>query len=150
MLHPSIGTSYDTQKKRFRRLISLWFSAAGMFWIAMYGAELLGLITLEEMQSLRTGQTVIYFVLLTLWGVEYLREARRLALVITEANSRGIPPDHIHANDVGTRLHWFGVVRPMGTGVAATLLPALNILGLAISFALIVAQYWRLAAASGF
>lgn len=147
MLHPSIGITYTAQKKRFRRLISLWFSAAGVYWLVMYGAELLGAINIEEMQVLRTGQTVIYFVLLTLWGMEYLREARRLALVITTANERRTAPDEIQASELSTHLHWFSILRPVGTGLGAKIVPALNILGLAISLGLIAAQYGRLVSA---
>lgn len=147
MLHPSIGTSYTVQKKRFRRLISLWFSAAGMYWLAMYGAELSGAISMDDMQSLRTGQTVIYFILLTLWGMEYLRESRRLALVIMKANERHVSPDEVQASELALQLHWFGILRTVGTGLGAKIVPTLNILGLAISLGLIAAQYGRLVSA---
>lgn len=148
MLHPSIGTSYDSEKKRFRRIISLWFSAAGMYWLAMYGAELLGVITVEEMHTLRNGQTVIYFILLTVWGLEYLRESRRLAIVIAEANGKRLAPNQVTAQDVASRLHWFGILKPTGAGRGAAIMPSLNILGLLVSFVLIVAQYWRLVSSS--
>jgi hypothetical protein len=144
MFSNSIEAPYNTQKRLFKRLISMAFTLAGIYWLFIYGAEWASLIDAEERTSLRSGQTIIYFILLTLWGVEYLRESKRLSHVIEVANGLGVTPQDVSMEQL-TRKGAFSVLRPIKG--SSPLMPAVNWLGLVISAVLIVMQYSRLIAA---
>jgi len=113
---------------------------AGLLWIAIY------LLPLDKHAALRSGQSVIYFVLLTLWGLDYMREERRLTAVIKVANDKGLPPNSVEFNDVQQHKNLFSVtsLRP---GFRGMILPLIFILGLIAGSVLIVMQYVRVAAA---
>lgn len=143
MLHSSITLLYTKQKDLFRRFISLSFTMAGVYWLFMYGFELADWITKEQAASLRSGQSIIYFVLLTLWGVEYLRESRRLGQVMEIANTERLSPDEVELEALHAK-GAFGVLKPING--ASPIMPIINWVGLAVSTILIVMQYMRLVA----
>lgn len=144
ILHPSLAESYHPQKRTFRRVISLLFSMAGLYWLAMYSAHLAGEVTSSTMLTLRNGQTVIYFVLLTLWGLEYLREARRLSAVITAANEHNTAPQHIDSEALQSQIGAFAIFRPIAGGQRFSFMTIFNIGGIITSGVLIGLQYYRL------
>ena len=76
-LHETLTKTYEPQHRLFGRLIRLCFSFAGCFWILIYGMQWLALIDHDALRDLRSGQTMIYFILLSLWGIEYLRETSK-------------------------------------------------------------------------
>ena len=144
MFHPSIAASYEPQHRLFKRMVSMAFGLAGVFWLVMYGCEWSGAITLEQTRLVRSGQTIIYFVLLTLWGMEYLRETRRLKAVWQIAGERVCPPQEITADHILARASWFGILKPVAFGGGTWLMPVVNLIGLAAAYALIIRQYARL------
>ena len=144
MFHVSIADSYTRQHALFKRLVSMAFTLAGVYWLVMYGMEWGGLLNDEDMQVLRSGQSIIYFVLLTLWGVEYLRETRRLKAVWSIAGEKVGPPQEVTADEILEHGPKFGVLRPVAFGKPSWVLPAVNDIGLVIGYALIVMQYLRL------
>ena len=144
MFHSSIANSYDRQQRLFKRLISLAFSLAGVYWLVMYGLQWSGHLSHADIQVLRSGQSIIYFVLLTLWGVEYLRESRRLKAAWAVANERRCPPQDVTAEDLRDTSPSFGVLWPVGFGKRSFVLPAVNWIGLVASTIMIGLQYLRL------
>jgi hypothetical protein len=120
------------------------FTLAGFYWLFMYGFEMAGWISLDQTQTLRSGQTIIYFILLGAWGLEYLREARRLGILMETANSMGLPPEKISAVDLSGTKASFDVLMRARIARSSFLMPVLNIGALAISYYLVVKQYVNL------
>ena len=149
MFHESIAASYQRQHALFKRLVSLAFSLAGVYWLVMYGMEWGGLLSTDDMQVLRSGQSIIYFVLLTLWGAEYLRETRRMKAVWNIAGERVVPPQHVTAADVAGKGASFAVIRPVAFGSGGLVMILVNNGGLLIAYVLIVLQYVRLFSMAG-
>jgi hypothetical protein len=104
MLHPSLHALYVPQRTLFGRLLRLAFALAGIFWFLLYA------MPAEQHAAFRSGQSVIYFILLSLWGIDYLREAKRLAFLIRTANEKGCAPNEVVASDIGSHRRMFAVV----------------------------------------
>ena len=126
----------------FKRIVSLAFTMAGVYWLFMYGFEWAGWVTRSDVQVLRSGQTIIYFILLTIWGIEYLREAKRLSHVMEIANAERTAPDAVELSQI-SRQGLFAVLRPIGEQ-PALIMPIVNWLGIMSSVILIAIQYVRL------
>lgn len=144
MLNPTLRDLYVVERKRFKRMLTLCFSMAGLYWFVIYAIVGFDLTSdpAANALALRSGQTVIYLILMTLWGVDYLREERRLKIVIETANGRDTKPDAVMASDIdGKRLGAFSILRPKGTGKAPFVMPLVNLAGLACAAWLIVMQY---------
>ena len=137
MLHPSIAERYVQHRTIYTRLLRLCFSFAGLYWIAIY------MLPLEKHATLRAGQSVIYFILMTLWGLDYLREQRRLAVIIKAANVKEISPIAVEYSDVVAYDALFTMVA-FRSGFWGVFVPLLFGVGLATSIVLIVLQYARL------
>lgn len=144
MLHQTLRDLYVVERSRFKRMLTLCFTMAGLYWFVIYAIVGFGLTPdpAANALTLRAGQTVIYLILMTLWGVDYLREERRLKIVIETANGRDVRPDAVLADDIdGKRLGAFSVLRPKGTGKAPFIMPLVNLAGLAGAAWLIIMQY---------
>lgn len=144
MLHQTLRDFYVIERSRFKRMLALCFTTAGLYWLVIYaivGFDLTSDAAVDA-RTLRAGQTVIYLILMTLWGVDYLREERRLKIVIETANGRDVRPDAVMTADIdGKRLGAFSILRPKGTGKAPFIMPLVNLAGLAGAAYLIVMQY---------
>ncbi len=101
------------------------------------------MLPLEKHATLRAGQSVIYFILMTLWGLDYLREQRRLAVIIKAANVKEISPIAVEYSDVVAYDALFTMVA-FRSGFWGVFVPLLFGVGLATSIVLIVLQYARL------
>ena len=134
MLHASVADRYVGHRTIFLRLLRMAFAAAGTYWILLY------LLPLETHAALRSGQSIIYFILLSLWGFDYMREQKRLAVIIEAANSRNIPPRDVTLNDVEKSASLFSMFIPR-SGFGGTVLPVLFITGLISAWILIIRQY---------
>ncbi len=110
------------------------FASAGMFWIVIY------LQPLESHEALRSGQSVIYFILMTVWGLDYMREQRRLTVIINAANERGIPPNELEFAAVADRASLFSMLTP-SRGIAGVVFPIIFTAGLISAYVLVVMQY---------
>ncbi|MBU3699960.1 MAG: hypothetical protein FGM33_08125 [Candidatus Kapabacteria bacterium] len=142
MFESTLSTRYEPQQKLFGRLIRLCFSLAGVYWIVIYAMHWAGSIDAEELRQLRSGQTMIYFVLLTLWGLEYMREVRRLKGLIRRSHELGVPVSHVTLNDVMPMAGSFAVLYPIAPYPAsAWIFPIMNIAGLIAAAILIAGRY---------
>lgn len=145
MLHTSITVLYASQRAVFKRIVTMSFAFAGMYWFLIYGI-LLGSSAADahsQAQALRTGQTIIYFILLFVWGLDYFREQKRLHVIIDLATAKSLPPDRITRTDVEDRLHLFSVFKPLQGSRFAWIVPGVNIVGLTVSTVLICLQWLK-------
>ncbi|MBU3741095.1 MAG: hypothetical protein FGM24_02300 [Candidatus Kapabacteria bacterium] len=136
MLHPSLAERYVSERRTYGRLLRLAFAMAGIYWIVIY------CLPLDTHVQLRSGQTFIYFVLLTLWGLDYMREQRRLTIVIQQANANGIPPESVSLSDVEQRASLFTMMTPRGGGWGM-IMPVFFVVGMVVGWVLIIGQYMR-------
>lgn len=141
MLNTSIQSWYAPQKKVFQRVVSLCFTFAGVYWLIIYGFTAFDMLSPDELKSLRSGQTMIYFVLLTLWGVEYLRESRRLKKVLVTANTMDCTPENVQAGHVADSIGSFAIINGFANAPKTWIVPVINLLGLTLSASLILIQY---------
>lgn len=91
--------------------------------------------------ALRSGQSVIYFILMTVWGLDYMREQRRLTVIIAAANQRGIPPSELEFAAVADRASLFSMLTPT-RGIAGVLFPIIFTAGLLSAYVLVIMQYF--------
>lgn len=139
MLHDSITAQYSKQRNLFRRLITTAFSCAGMYWIFIYVARFTEALTEADIVVLRAGQMFPYFILLTIWGIEYMRESRRMQAVIIRANELCVLPKDVTFAQLTTFAPRFATLTQVG-GARLTM-PLINAAGLALAFYYIVRQY---------
>jgi len=118
------------------------FTFAGCYWIVIYLLQWLSLIDHDQLRDFRSGQTMIYFILLSLWGIEYLRETRRLKLLIRRSEELDVCVSRVTLNDLHPKIGGFAILRPIGaSSVRGWVFPFLNITGLAVAVYLIVQRY---------
>jgi len=96
----------------------------------------------ETLRSLRGGQTMIYFVLLTLWGMEYMRESKRLKKLIVIADASGCQVHDVTFSQIPAPGALFTVLRPVEPTAAAYVFTAVNIGGLVLAGYLIGMRYF--------
>lgn len=142
-LHETLIKVYDPQHRLFGRLIRLCFSFAGCFWVLIYGMQWLALIDHEQLRDLRSGQTMIYFILLSLWGIEYLRETRRLKHLIRRSEELGVAVSAVSTMDISPRTGSFVILHPIApsSGITHWVFPVINIGGLGVALYLIAQRY---------
>jgi hypothetical protein len=141
-LHETLTKTYEPQHRLFGRLIRLCFSFAGCFWILIYGMQWLALIDHDALRDLRSGQTMIYFILLSLWGIEYLRETRRLKLLIRRSEDLDVAVSSVSLSDVTPHTRSFAVLYPIAPSpLIHWLFPVVNAGGLGMALYLITQRY---------
>jgi hypothetical protein len=140
MLHASFAP-YLRQQRLFSRPVKWLFACAGCYWILIYGFQVLGWIDHEMLKTLRGGQTMIYFVLLTLWGMEYMRETKRLKKLIMIANSTGKPVQDIELSQLSSPGSMLTILWPLGPSAAAYVFTLINVGGLLLASTLIILRY---------
>lgn len=86
MLHPSVSQVLDTDTRFLKRILRVSFAIAGCLWIAAYT---LHFGSSEVMTTFRLDQYQIYLVLLTLWGYQAKREAKRYRSLFRVATELG-------------------------------------------------------------
>lgn len=142
MLEPTLSARYEPQQKLFGRFIRLCFSLAGTYWIVIYVMQWTGSIDAEQLRELRSGQTMIYFVLLTLWGMEYMREVRRLKGLIRRSHELGVAVSEVTLEHIRPMAASFAVLYPIAPSpVSAWIFPIMNIAGLIAAAVLIAGRY---------
>ncbi|MBU3678114.1 MAG: hypothetical protein FGM32_00715 [Candidatus Kapabacteria bacterium] len=142
MFDPSLAAVYEPQHRLFGRLIRLCFSFAGCYWILIYGMQWRSMVDHDQLRELRSGQTLIYFILLSLWGIEYLREARRLKLLIRRSEELGVPVSNVSVSNISHGTGSFAVLHPIAPSTASHwTFPVLNAVGLAVALYLIAQRY---------
>lgn len=78
---------------------------------------------------------------MTVWGLDYMREQRRLSVIIAAANQRGIPPQEVEFAAVADRASLFSMLTP-SSGVAGIIFPIVFTAGLASAYVLVIMQYF--------
>lgn len=119
------------------------FAITGMFWIFIYVIPGLDANTIL---NLRAGQTYVYFVLLTIWGLDYAREERRLRAVLDSADALGTAPQHVTINDIAAKPSLFTMIIPP-KNTPWSIWNGIFAIGLVAGATLIALQYVRLATA---
>lgn len=120
------------------------FFLAGMFWLVIYGFRWANTISAEELTMLRSAQSPIYFVLMTLWGIGYLRQAARLRLLAAIGNAARKPINEITLREIPeSKLHLLGELYAITTSLRAYVMPTFNLILLVLTGYLVVAQYTR-------
>lgn len=141
-LDPTISSVYSAQQQRFARLIRLSFTIAGCYWIVIYAMNWSSAIDHDQLRDLRSGQTLIYFILLSLWGIEYLREVRRLKVLIAKSEELARPVSTITLAEVSASANNFSILAPViSLTFSSWIFPILNIGGLLAAASLIIARY---------
>lgn len=93
---------------------------------------------------LRSAQSPIYFVLMTLWGIGYLRQAARLRLLAAIGNAARKPINEITLREIPeSKLHLLGELYAITTSLRAYVMPTFNLILLVLTGYLVVAQYTR-------
>lgn len=140
MLHHSIASRYVAQRRVYGKILRALFAITGLYWIFIY---VLPSLSELEVLNLRGGQTMVYFVLLTVWGLDYLREERRLGAVINAANRLSTIPNLVTMADLGTKQTLFTMVVPP-RGTPWTLWNVIFATGITAGAVLMIWQYVRL------
>ncbi|MFM8771359.1 MAG: hypothetical protein ACKOE4_04970 [Candidatus Kapaibacterium sp.] len=142
MFDPSLAAVYEPQHRLFGRLIRLCFTFAGCYWILIYSMQWLSMVDHDQLRELRSGQTLIYFILLSIWGIEYLREARRLKYLIRRSEELGVAVSCVSLSDISSGSGSFAVLRPIAhSSVGSWTFPVINVTGLAVALYLISHRY---------
>lgn len=107
-LHSSIASIADPPQRLLKLLLRVCFSIAGCLWILAYTMHF---STEEVLTSFRLDQYQIYLVLLTLWGYQAKREARRMKAIIDVSESLSKPADAVTLEELSAAggLRYFGV-----------------------------------------
>lgn len=116
------------------------FTAAGCFWILIYVLHFLEKLDHAQLASLRGGQTPVYFILLTLWGLEYMREVRRYKLLVALAEESCCAVGDVELFDLDSSTSVFAVLGPVGSN-RSYVFPMVNIVGLTAAAVLILMRY---------
>lgn len=78
-IHPSVAELTDSDSRRMKSVLRTSFAIAGCLWIVAYT---LHFSSSDVMTAFRLDQYQIYLVLLTLWGYQAKREAKRFAVLM--------------------------------------------------------------------
>jgi len=140
MLHPSIESRFRTQRRQYGRALRILFGLTGVYWIFIYVVP--GLTALD-IARLRINQTPVYFVLLTIWGLDYLREERRLGAIVKAANRLSVAPHEVTMQEPELKPTLFTMVIPP-TGTSWSIWNLVFAIGMTAGAVLIVFQYIRL------
>ncbi|MFN4769726.1 MAG: hypothetical protein ACK5JL_06785 [Candidatus Kapaibacterium sp.] len=130
-LHSSIASIADPPQRLLKLLLRVCFSIAGCLWILAYTMHF---STEEVLTSFRLDQYQIYLVLLTLWGYQAKREARRMKAIIDVSESLSKPADAVTLEELSAAggLRYFGVFQRISK--QQSLFPMILSIGLVVVF----------------
>ena len=103
----SVRSLYEPQRNRLKRITSLLFACAGCLWFILYLPESIMPFQGHEMFKLKQYQ--VYVVLLTLWGLDFRREHKRLDFIVRKARELNKDVSLITKDDITEALHLFEV-----------------------------------------
>jgi hypothetical protein len=103
----SIRSLYEPQRNRLKRITSMLFACAGCLWFFLYLPESIMPFQGHEMFKLKQYQ--IYVVLMTLWGLDFRREHKRLDFIIRKSKELNKDISHITKEDISDALHLFEI-----------------------------------------
>lgn len=103
----SIRSLYEPQRNRLKRITSLLFACAGCLWFILYLPE--SIMPFQGHQVFKLKQYQVYVVLLTLWGLDFRREYKRLDCIVRKSKELNKDIAQITKEDIGDSLHLFEI-----------------------------------------
>ena len=103
----SIRSLYEPQRNRLKRITSLLFGCAGFLWFILYLPE--SIMPFQGHQVFKLKQYQVYVVLLTLWGLDFRREFKRLDCIVRKSKELNKDISQISKEDIYDSLHLFEV-----------------------------------------
>jgi hypothetical protein len=103
----SIRDLYEAKRKRMKRITSLLFGTAGCLWFVLYLPE--SILPFQGHEAFKLKQYQIYVVLMTLWGLDYMREFKRIDILARTSHSLKKDITLIDKDDIADHLNVFEV-----------------------------------------
>jgi hypothetical protein len=103
----SIRVLYESKRNRLKRITSLLFASAGCLWFFLYLPE--SIMPFQGHEAFKLKQYQIYVVLMTLWGLDFRREFKRIDFIARKSHELKKDIMQIDSNDIKDSLHLFEV-----------------------------------------
>ena len=103
----SVRVLYEAKRNRLKRITSLLFACAGCLWFFLYLPE--SILPFQGHEAFKLKQYQIYVVLMTLWGLDFRREYKRIEFIARKSHELKKDITSIDSNDIEDSLHLFEV-----------------------------------------
>lgn len=103
----SIRVLYEAKRNRLKRITSLLFACAGCLWFFLYLPE--SILPFQGHEAFKLKQYQIYVVLMTLWGLDFRREYKRIEFIARKSHELKKDIVSIDHTDIKDSLHLFEV-----------------------------------------
>ncbi len=103
----SIRDLYEAKRNRLKRITSMLFACAGCLWFFLYLPE--SVLPFQGHEEFKLKQYQIYVVLMTLWGLDFRREFKRIDFIARKSHELKKDIASIDSNDIKDSLHLFEV-----------------------------------------
>lgn len=103
----SIRALYETKRKRLKRITSLLFAIAGCLWFFLYLPE--SIMPFQGHEAFKLKQYQIYVVLMTLWGLDFRREFKRVDMIARISHALQKDITLVDKDDIAEHIHLFEV-----------------------------------------
>ena len=107
LISESIRVLYESKRNRLKRITSLLFACAGCLWFFLYLPE--SVLPFQGHEEFKLKQYQIYVVLMTLWGLDFRREFKRIDFIARKSHELKKDIASIDSNDIKDSLHLFEV-----------------------------------------
>lgn len=97
-IQPELAVLFEPQRKLLRKVLMTFFSIAGLSWFLL----LLPSSTIDQAKHdiFKANQYQLYLMLLTLWGYDFRRQAKRLEWLVDFSASLGVPINKVSKEDI--------------------------------------------------
>jgi len=103
----SIRGLYESKRNRLKRITSLLFACAGCLWFFLYLPE--SVLPFQGHEAFKLKQYQIYVVLLTLWGLDFRREFKRIEFIARTSHTLNKDITQVDSIDINDSMHLFEV-----------------------------------------
>jgi len=103
----SIRELYESKRNRLKRITSLLFACAGCLWFFLYLPE--SVLPFQGHEAFKLKQYQIYVVLLTLWGLDFRREFKRIEFIARTSHELKKDIALVDSADIKDSIHLFEV-----------------------------------------
>jgi len=97
-IQPDLSELFEPSRKLLRRILMTLFSIAGLSWFLLFLPN--SAISQAKHDLFKANQFQLYLFLLTLWGYDFRRQAKRLEWLIVFSSSIGKPIQQITKEDI--------------------------------------------------
>ncbi|MBS1537740.1 MAG: hypothetical protein JST20_08340 [Bacteroidetes bacterium] len=97
-IQPELSALFEPSRKLLRRILMTLFSIAGLSWFLLLLPN--SAISQAKHDTFKANQYQLYLLLLTLWGYDFRRQAKRLEWLIVFSLSIGKPVELITKEDI--------------------------------------------------